>query len=109
MAYNESLAKKIDELIKEKKGFSRKEMFGGIGYLINGNMCIGIHKDELIIRYDPKMGEKINNNKFVRPFDISGRPMKGWSLVSSEGLKGEGLNKWFDLSLNFVKTLPAKK
>ena len=57
MAYDEFLSKRIDELIKGKKGFTRKEMFGGVGYLLNGNMCVGVHKDELIIRYDPKTTE----------------------------------------------------
>jgi len=109
MAYNESLSKRIDELIKDKKGFTRKEMFGGIGYLYKGNMCVGIHKDELIIRYDPKMTDEVNKDKNVRAFDITGRPMKGWSLVNSEGVKGTSLTKWFDLSFNFVKSLPAKK
>lgn len=108
MAYNESLAKRIDVLIKGKKGFSRKEMFGGVGYLLNGNMCVGIHKDDLIIRYDPKMTEEINKTGNVRAFDITGRPMKGWSLVNSEGIKGAALKKWFELSLGFAKSLPKK-
>ncbi|HEV8285752.1 MAG TPA: TfoX/Sxy family protein [Chitinophagaceae bacterium] len=109
MAYDESLAKRIDELIKGQKKFTRKEMFGGVGYLFNGNMCVGVHKDELIIRYDPKLAHEITSNKNVRPFDITGRPMKGWSLVNSEGVKGVGLKKWFDLSLDFAKSLPSKK
>ena len=108
MAYNELLAKRIEELIKGKKSFTRKEMFGGTGYLLNGNMCVGVHKDELIIRYDPKLTEEINKTKNVRPFDITGRPMKGWSLVSGEGIKGALLNKWFELSVSFVKSLPKK-
>jgi hypothetical protein len=109
MTYDESLAKRIDELTKGKKGFTRKEMFGGIAYLLNGNMCVGVHKDELIIRYDPKKTGEITSHKNVHPFDITGRPMKGWSLVNSEGVKGTGLNKWFDLSLAFAKSLPPKK
>ena len=109
MAYDESLSKRIDELIKGKKGFTRKEMFGGVGYLLNGNLCVGVHKDELIIRYDPKTTEGVNTTKNVHPFDITGRPMKGWSLVASEGVKGVGLKKWFDLSFSFAKSLPPKK
>jgi hypothetical protein len=109
MAYDESLAKRIDELLKGKKRFTRKEMFGGIAYLLNGNMCVGVYKDELIIRYDPGKAEEITSHKNVRPFDITGRPMKGWSLVNSEGVKGTGLNKWFDLSTAFAKSLPPKK
>ncbi|TMI87166.1 MAG: TfoX/Sxy family protein [Bacteroidetes bacterium] len=109
MAYDESLAKRIDELVKGKKGVTRKQMFGGIAYLLNGNMCVGVHKDELIIRYDPKKTEEITTDKHVRPFDITGRPMKGWSLVNKEGTKGSGLDKWFEFSLSYVKSLPAKK
>src|SRR5438876_8796388 len=109
MAYDESLAKRIDELVKRKKGFTRKQMFGGVAYLLNGNMCVGVHKDELIIRYDPEHTQKITNQKNVRPFDITGRPMKGWSLVSSDGVQGAGLKQWFDVSLEYAKTLPSKK
>jgi TfoX-like protein len=109
MAYDESLSKRIDELIKGKKGFTCKEMFGGIAYLLNGNMCVGVHKNELIIRYNPRTTEEINADKNVHPFDITGRPMKGWSLVGGEGVKGEALKKWFDLSFSFAKTLPPKK
>ena len=108
MAYNKTIAEGIDQLVKGKKGFTKKEMFGGLGYLFNGNMCIGVHKDELIIRYDPKMTEEVNKNKNVRMFDITGRPMKGWSLVNAEGLTGPALNKWFDLSFRFAKSLPKK-
>lgn len=109
MAYDEFLSKRIDELIKGKRGFTRKEMFGGIAYLLNGNMCVGVHKNELIIRYDPKITEQIQTDQYVHSFDITGRPMKGWSLVSSDGVKGDGLRKWFDLSFSFAKSLPPKK
>jgi hypothetical protein len=109
MSYDESLAKRIDDLTKGKKGFSHKEMFGGIAYLLNGNMCVGVHKAELIIRYDPKKDEEVTQTKNVRPFDITGRPMKGWALINSAGVKGDALEKWFDLSYDFVKSLPPKK
>ena len=109
MAYDEALSKRIDELIKNKNGFTRKEMFGGVGYLLNGNMCVGVHKNDLIIRFDPQLTAETTSDTYVRPFDITGRPMKGWALVSNEAVKGEGLKKWFDFSLKFVKSLPAKK
>jgi hypothetical protein len=109
MAYDESLSKRIAELIKGKKGFTHKEMFGGVAYLVHGNMCVGVHKDELIIRYDPKNEEEVTKSKHIRPFDITGRPMKGWALVNHEGVKGNGLKKWIDMSFDFASTLPAKK
>ena len=90
MAYDEFLSKQIDELIKGKR-------------------CLGVHKNELIIRYAPKKTEEIKAAKNVHAFDLPGRPMKGWSLVSSEGVKGNELKRWFDLSFNFAKSLPPKK
>src|SRR5258708_6687396 len=116
MDSDEDVEKRIDDLVKGKKGFSRKEMFGGAGYLYNGNMCVGVYKNDMIIRYDPKLTNEITVEKNVRPFDITGWPMKGWSLVNSEGVKGGGLKKClpagragFDLSFSFVKSLPPKK
>ena len=109
MAYDESLSGRIDDLIKDKKGFTRQKMFGGIGFLLNGNMCVGVHKNDLLIRHDPELSSEFRSDKHVRPFAISGKPMKGWSLVSSDGLKGNGLKKWVDLSFSFVKSLPPKK
>ena len=109
MAYDELLSKRISELLKGKNGFVQKKMFGGIGYLFNGNMCVGVYNNDLIIRFDPKSTDEIQKDKNVKPFDISGRPMKGWALVSIEGVKGDGLKKWIELSLNFARSLPPKK
>jgi TfoX/Sxy family transcriptional regulator of competence genes len=109
MTYNLSLSERIDKLIKNKKGFKRKEMFGGIGYMFNGNMCVGIHKDDLIVRFDSGTSESLMSKKHVKPFAITGRPMKGWLLVNNEGLNGNDLEKWFELAFTFVKTLPPKK
>jgi len=108
MPYDEKLAARINELLKGKKHFISKKMFGGVGYMLNGNMCIGIHKDELIIRCDPADTDELLAEKNVKVFDITGKPMKGWLLVTQEGTKGNGLQKWFDRSLAFVQTLPAK-
>lgn len=107
MAYSISLDKRIEIIIKGKR-FSRKEMFGGVGYLLNGNMCIGIHKDDLIIRFDPKLTEILIKKKGVKPFAIANRPMKGWLLVNADNTKGSELDKWFDLAYEFVKKLSPK-
>ena len=109
MAYDEALAKRIGKLTAGLKGFTRKEMFGGVAYLYNGKMCVGVHNNDLIIRYDPKLTVEITSQKNIKPFDNTGRPMKGWSLVSAERVKGNALNKWFELSFGFAKSLPAKK
>src|SRR5437016_4699148 len=108
MAYNEVLAKRIANLVKGKKGFTTKQMFGGLSYLLNGNMCVGVHKDDLLVRFDPKIQEQVLKEKHVQLFDISGKPMKGWILVSPEGTKGKGLEHWFDVAFSYASKLPKK-
>jgi TfoX N-terminal domain len=108
MSYDEKLAARIDELLKGKTNFTSKKMFGGIGYMLNGNMCIGIHKDDLIIRCNPADTDKLLAEKNVKVFDITGKPMKGWLLITPGGTRGNGLQQWFGRSLAFVQTLPAK-
>ena len=108
MAYDADLAEKIEALIKKRKNVTRKDMFGGVGFLLNGNMCLGVHKNDLIVRFNPNKTNELMKKAHVKPFDITGRPMKGWLLVSGEAAREE-LNQWLDISLEFVQTLPAKK
>jgi len=108
MAYDETLASRIDELLKNKKNFTKKNMFGGVGYMLNGNMCIGVHKNEMIVRCNPEETDQLLSQKNTRIFDISGKPMKGWLLIAPDGLKGNGLQNWFQRSVEYVQTLPKK-
>jgi len=109
MAYNEKLAEKLNIFIKGKKGFVAMRMFGGIGFLLNGNMCFGVHQDYLIIRMGPDEGEKALKQKCTKPFDNTGRPMKGWIMVESSATKTSAqLQKWIQGAITFVKTLPSK-
>ena len=109
MAYDEGLAERLDSLLIQLPDISTKKMFGGLGYLLAGNMCVGIWKDALIIRVGPEMAEQLLTRPHVRPFDITGRPMKGWAMVMAEGLtEDEQLEAYVDLTVNFVSDLPAK-
>lgn len=108
MAYDENLAARIDELVEDNNHFTKKKMFGGVGYLYNGNMCIGVHKNELIVRCNASETDKLLTHKNVRVFDITGKPMKGWLLISEEGLKGKELQKWFDKAVAFAQALVKK-
>ena len=84
-------------------------MFGGVGFLLNGNMCCGVWKDFLILRIGPDFHDKQINKKFVRPFDITGRAMRGWIMVESEGFKSRGaLQDWIRRAVDFVETLPEE-
>lgn len=109
MAYDEKLAERLNSLIKGRKGFAEKKMFGGIAFMLNGNMCFGVHKKSLVLRMDEESANLSLKQKNVKPFDITGRPMKGWIMVSKEGIKTKGnLDKWTSLAVKFVKTLPKK-
>ena len=79
MAFDERLAERIRGALGRRKGIAEKKMFGGIGFLLNGNMCVGVHHDELIVRVPPEDTEKVLTRANTRRFDLSGgRPMKGW-------------------------------
>lgn len=109
MAFDETLAHRVRSLIGRRKGFREKKMFGGVGFLLNGNMCVGIWKDSLVVRFDRRLHEATMSEPDVRPFDITGRAMKGWALIEPVGIEDDqNLQRWLELSVGFVKTLPAK-
>jgi len=85
-------------------------MFGGVAFLLNGNMSVGIHGGELIVRLDPGETDAALARSHTRIFDITGRPMKGWILVKSEGTASESaLAKWVGSGVSYAASLPAKK
>ena len=109
MAYSESLAARIRESLARRKGIGEKKMFGGVGFLLHGNMLVGVWKDSLIVRLGPEQSAAALKRPHVGEFDITGKPMKGWVLVDADGLeKDEDLKSWIALAHDFVKTLPAK-
>lgn len=107
MAYNLALEEKI-----ERHGTSdlvKKKMFGGIGYMLAGNMCFGIHKEDLVLRATETDGTALLKNLNIRPFDITGKPMKGWLLVNSEVWdKDVELEKLLKIGRAFAGSLPPK-
>ena len=110
MAFDEKLAERIRHKLGKKPGLTEKKMFGGVAFLLKGNMCCGVHKDELIVRLDPDATEQALARPHTRVFDLSGgRPMKGWILVQPAGLaSAAALEKWIDTGLAYARSLPAK-
>ena len=85
-------------------------MFGGIGFLLNGNVLVGVWKDSLIVRLGPEEGEEALKELHVNKFDITGRPMKGWVLVAPQGVEDDDqLRGWVRRGVKFVGKLPAKE
>jgi TfoX/Sxy family transcriptional regulator of competence genes len=109
MAYDEILADRIRPMLKRRKGFSEKKMFGGVGFLLNGNMCVGVWKDSLVVRFDKEDHDETLSLPHVLPFDITGKAMKGWALVEPEGVaRDEDLRRWVQLSAQYAAKLPQK-
>jgi TfoX/Sxy family transcriptional regulator of competence genes len=109
MAFDERLAERIRKRLGKRKELAEKKMFGGVAFLLNGNMCVGVHKQDLIVRLDPEDTDSALTEPDTRVFDLSGRPMKGWILVESSGLKDEKtLGKWISISVDYALSLPKK-
>ena len=109
MAYDETLAARIRQHLARRKNVEEKKMFGGVGFLLNGNMLVGVWKDSLIVRLGPDDGDEALKETHVREFDITGRPMKGWVLVEPEGVEGDDqLKGWIQRAMKFVGRLPKK-
>lgn len=100
----------IDAAARRWKDLEKKKMFGGICYLLRGNMAVGIWKDFLIVRMDKEQGAKSLKGRYVRPFDITGKTMAGWIMVEEAGWKAQtGLEKWLGVGKEFALSLPDKK
>ena len=109
MPFDETLAGRIRDDLASKRGIEEKKMFGGVGFLLHGNMLVGVWKDSLIVRLGPHEGEEALLEPHVRAFDITGRPMKGWVLVGPEGVEEDDqLKSWIERATKFVETLPQK-
>jgi TfoX/Sxy family transcriptional regulator of competence genes len=110
MAYSESLAQRLRSIFVRRRNITEKKMFGGMGFLLNGNMCVGIWKNSLIARIDPAEYGAVLAQEHVQEFDITGRPMKGWVMVEPDGIESdEQLANWTEKAVAFVSTLPKKK
>ena len=108
MAYNLKLAERIRAEVNGLPVIEKK-MFGGVGYLLNGNMACGVHGEGLIVRVAPEKHADLLKRPHARPFDMTGKPMKGWLVVEAEGCKSASqLTAWIKEGVEFALTLPPK-
>jgi hypothetical protein len=109
MAYEEGLAKRVRNVLADEPGLVEEKMFGGVGFLIRGNMACGVHGNNLIVRVGPARYEEALAQPHARVFDMTGRPMVGWVEVAPPGAASVAdLRRWVMLGLEHVRTLPAK-
>lgn len=105
MAHNETLAARLQPMLGS--ALEGKKMFGGIGYLLNGNMACGVYGDDVIVRLGPDDASRLLQMPFARVFDMTGRPMKGWVLVDA-AVPDDELSYWVEKAVSFAASLPAK-
>jgi hypothetical protein len=109
MAFDETLAERIREHLAHCKNVEAKKMFGGIGFLLNGNLLVGVWKNSLIARVGPEEYHDALLEPHVKEFDITGRPMTGWVLIGPDGVTDDDqLADWLRRAEMFVRTLPKK-
>lgn len=110
MAYSESLAKRIRERFAKLSNVEEKSMMGGLTFMLNDKMCIGIIKDELMCRIDPDLHEACIQKTGCRTMDFTNRPMKGYIMIDESGMKSsKDFNYWIDLAIDFNKKAKSSK
>jgi len=109
MAYDEVLAERVRRALAGRNDLSEKKMFGGVAFMLHGNMSCGVEKDQLMVRVGPERYEEALAQPHARPMDFTGRPMRGMVYVTPEGCRtDEALKRWVEQGLNFAASLPPK-
>ena len=109
MPYEEKLAERIRGVLTEKQHFTERKMFGGIAFMLNGNMCCGVQEDILVLRLGNELVEQALKEKHTRPMDFTGRVIKSMVYVTPTGYKSDQkLSDWIEQAISFTESLPAK-
>lgn len=110
MAYDEQLADRIREILVDQPEIEEKQMMGGVAFMVNNKMCVGVIKDEMMARIDPEIYEGALEKNGCHPMDFTGKPMKGWVFISPEGIdKVKDLEYWIALALDFNTKVKVSK
>lgn len=109
MAYNIELSNRIQSELSGTTGLVEKKMFGGVGFMVHGNMACGVNGDNLLVRVGIDHNDEALSRPFTKPFAISGKPMAGWIIVEPGGYESnEQFKRWVKQGLDYARTLPAK-
>jgi hypothetical protein len=109
MPFDAKLAGRVRRLLAGQSRLTEREQFGGVGFMIRGNMAVGVLGEDLLVRVGPDQHEAASKDPHARPFALTGRPSNGWVLVGPGGTRSPAsLKKWVDLGVTFARTLPPK-
>jgi TfoX/Sxy family transcriptional regulator of competence genes len=110
MPYDERLSERIRDLVKRRRGISEQKMFGGLTFLLRGNMFCGVQGRDLMVRVGPEAYERSLARRHAREMDFTGRPLTGLVTVDPAGVRSEAqLRSWVERGIDFTSTLPAKR
>ncbi len=109
MQNEDPLSGRIRQILSGRGRVSERKMFGGVCFMLNGNMCVGTWKGSLIVRLDKKNHDETLSEPHTKPADMNGRTMKGWALVEPAGIESDNdLTGWLDRAASFAESLPPK-
>ncbi len=110
MAYDEGLAERIREVLAAEPGVTEMSMFGGLAFLLDGNMAVAASgQGGLMVRVDPAEVDELLSEQHAEPFEMNGREMRGWLLVDDDGLEAEAdLERWAATGVAYARSLPSK-
>ena len=109
VAYDQTLADRLRDALAPRAGLSERKMFGGIAFMVCGNMAVGVIGEDLMVRLDSADAERALGEAHVRPMDFTGRPAKGMVIVGPEATAtDEDLGAWVDAGADFAASLPPK-
>jgi TfoX/Sxy family transcriptional regulator of competence genes len=109
VAYDERLAERVRDILAADPALTERKMFGGLAFMLDGNMCCGIVEDRLMLRLGADRAQSALERRHVQPMDFTGRPMTGMVYVAPEGLRGKALRPWVEQAAGFARTLPPKR
>jgi TfoX/Sxy family transcriptional regulator of competence genes len=108
MAYDEALAERVRDRVRAADGVSEKRMFGGLAFLVHGNLLVGVRHDDLLVRVAPEETDEALAEPGASRFDMTGRQLRGWVVVAGEVLDDDVLDAWLARADRFVARLPPK-
>jgi len=109
MGFDEGTAQRVRDVLGPATGLTERRMFGGISFLLDGNMCCGVVENDLVVRVGPQQYDAMLSEPHARPMDFTGRPLRGFVYVAPAGFDTEtALEQWLARGMRFVRTLPAK-
>lgn len=109
MAYDQKLAERVRGILADEQGLTERKMFGGVAFMLNGNMCCGVLNREVILRLDPEEADRALRRKHTRAFDMTGRPMRGFVVLTEPGTaRSDTLKRWLAQSDAVATALPPK-